>query len=86
MDWIYTRPLRRYRRFFGDSLIRTKLKRVDDFINQLPKAGLRYFRLAVDHEDPDYHHEMWTIHDFFDEYILVNPQQESMWIIVLGYD
>lgn len=63
-----------------------QVEAVDDFINQLSKEGLRYFRLAVDHEDPDYHHEWWTFHDFFDEYILVNPQQESMWIIVLGYD
>lgn len=42
--------------------------------------------MAVSHEDENYHHELWEIHTFFDEYILVNPQQESMWIIVLGYD
>lgn len=63
-----------------------QIEAVDGFLNQLPKEGMRYFKLAVSHEDPHYQHEVWFIHMFFDEYILVNPQQESMWIIVLGYD
>jgi hypothetical protein len=63
-----------------------QIEAIDVFLNQLPKEGMRYFMMAVSHEDENYHHELWEIHTFFDEYILVNPQQESMWIIVLGYD
>ena len=35
-----------------------QIEAVDDFINQLSKAGLRYFQLAMNHQDPDYHHEL----------------------------
>ena len=59
---------------------------IDTHLNQLPKEGMRQFRLAVDHEDPDYHHELWHIHIIFDEYILLNPQQKKMWLMVMGYD
>lgn len=59
---------------------------IDTYLNQLPKEGMRHFRLAVHHKDPDYHHESWFIHMFFDEYILLNPQREMMWLIVMGYD
>ena len=59
---------------------------IDTYLNQLPKEGMRYFRLAADHEDPDYHHELWSIHIIFDEYILLNPQHEMMWLMVMGYD
>ena len=59
---------------------------IEDYINGLPKEEMRYFRLAADHEDPDYHHELWFIHTFFDEYILLNPQHETMWLMVMGED
>ena len=59
---------------------------IDTYLNQLPKEGMRHFRLAVDHKNPDYHHELWSFHMFFDEYILLNPQHETMWLMVMGYD
>lgn len=59
---------------------------IDTYLNKLPKEGMRYFRLAADHERPDYHHELWYIHTFFDEYILLNPQRETMWLMVMSYD
>ena len=59
---------------------------IDTCLNQLPKEGMRHFRLAADHEDSDYHHELWSIHLIFDEYILLNSQQETMWLMVVGYD
>lgn len=74
-----------------------QIESVDAFLNQLPKEGTRWFRLAVAFEiaflDDDYHHprpdlfhELSMAFLFFDEYILLNPEQKSMWIIVLGYD
>ena len=59
---------------------------IDAYLNQLPKERMRQFRLAVDHEDPDYHHELWSHHIIFDEYILLDPQRENMWLMVMGYD
>ena len=64
-----------------------QIEAIEAYLNRLPKAGMRYFRLAVSHEDPDYHHErLWHIHEFFDEYILLNPEQQSLWIMVLSED
>ena len=79
-----------------------QIEAIDAYLNRLPKAGMRYFRLAVPHEGPyhyddpkyydgtctptQYHHEFWYFHDFFDEYILVNPQHQSLWIMVLSED
>ena len=65
---------------------KSQIEVVDDYFNKLPKEGTRYFRLAVNHEDEVYHIESWFIHIFFDEYILVNPKQEMMWLMVMGYD
>ena len=64
-----------------------QIEAIDAYLNRLPKAGMRYFRLAVSHEDPNYHLEgWWTIYTFFDEYILVNPQHQSLWIMVMTED
>ncbi len=73
-------------KYFYEPPDTVQIEAVDAFLNQLPKEGTRYFRLAVSHEDPDYHHGTWFIHLIFDEYILLNPQQEAMWIITIGYD
>ena len=64
----------------------SQIEEVNAFLNQLPKEGTRYFRLAVSHKDENYHHELWFIHLIFHEYIFLNPKQQAMWIIVLGYD
>ena len=45
-----------YKRAYYDPS--SQIEAVDDFINQLPKAGLWFFQLAVNHQDPDYHHEL----------------------------
>ena len=74
-----------------------QIKAVDAFLNQLPKEGMRYFRLAVEfeiefldddsnHPRPEVFHELSSIFSFFDEYILLNPQQKAMWIIAFGDD
>ena len=72
-----------------------QIEAIDVYLNRLPKAGLRYFRLAVSHEGPknssdtpsQYHVEVWWyIYSFFDEYILVNPQHQSLWIMVMTED
>lgn len=59
---------------------------IDTYLNELPKEGMRYFRLAVDLETPDKNHDLWFIHMIFDEYILLNPQHETMWLMVIGLD
>ena len=59
---------------------------IEDYINGLPLKEMRYFRLAVNLEDKKYHLESWFIHTFFDEYILLNPQHENMWLMVMGED
>ena len=71
---------------FRKSPDKAQIEAVEDFINQLPKERMKYFKLAASHKDPDYHYEFWDIHIFFDEYILLHPQQQAMWIMVLGYD
>ena len=65
---------------------KSQIEAVEDYFNGLPKEGIRYFKLAVNHEDEAYHHELWYIHTIFHEYILVNPKQEMMWLMVMGYD
>ena len=57
---------------------------IDDYVNGLPKEGMRYFRLAVNHDDEEVRHELWFIHMFFYEYILLNPQKETIWIMAMG--
>ena len=71
---------------FDEPPDKSQIKAVGDYFNKLPKEGMRYFKLAVNHEDEAYHHELWYIHIIFHEYILVNPKKEMMWLTVMGYD
>lgn len=71
---------------FDEPPDKSQIEAVEDYFNKLPKEGMRYFKLAVNHEDEAYHHELWYIHMIFHEYILVNPKQEMMWLMVMGLD
>ena len=74
-----------------------QIEAIDLCLNQISKEGTRYFRLVEKFETEflydDYHHKRselfheWShVFLFFDEYIILNPQQKTMWTVVLGYD
>ncbi len=74
-----------------------QIEAIDSCLNQLPKEEARYFRLAekfeteflyddYHHKRPELFHEWSHVFSFFDEYIILNPQQQAMWIVTLGYD
>ena len=71
---------------YEEPLDKYRVETIDDYLNGLPKDEMRYFKLAVNHDDEAYRHDLWGFHMTFDEYILLNLQQETMWIMVLGLD
>ena len=73
-----------------------QIEAIDSCLNELPKEGTWYFRLAEKFETeflnddyrhrPELFHEWLHVFSFFDEYVILNPQQQAMWIVALGYD